>query len=46
MIRELSPTLGLDLGIRFHHISNAFTQTPNHGIDTLQLLTGLSWRAN
>ena len=33
----------VDLGFRYHHISNAFTQDPNGGIDTCQLLLGYGY---
>jgi Cu+-exporting ATPase len=33
----------LTLDARWHHISNAGTQRPNHGIDSALLLAGVTW---
>ncbi len=41
---RLSQHLSLDLGWRFHHISNAFSHLPNGGIDSSQLLLGLAYQ--
>jgi lipid A 3-O-deacylase len=43
---DLTDRLELDTGFRFHHTSNAFTQSPNGGIDTLQILVGLAYQFN
>jgi opacity protein-like surface antigen len=43
---DLSERFELDAGMRFHHTSNAYTQRPNGGIDTLQFLVGFAYRFN
>jgi len=43
LVYRLDPHLSFDLGFRFHHISNANTQNPNGGIDTLQVLAGAAY---
>ena len=40
---RLGPHLALTTEARFHHISNAFTQARNNGIDNWQFVVGLSW---
>ena len=42
----LSRRLGLDTGLRFHHISNAGIRRPNVGLNTLIFAVGLSWHAD
>lgn len=44
LIHRLDERFSLDLGFRFHHISNAYTQSPNGGIDALQVLLGVAYR--
>jgi len=44
LVYRISPHISLDLGTRFHHISNAYTQRPNGGIDTMQILLGAAYR--
>jgi opacity protein-like surface antigen len=43
LVYRLGPHLSFDLGFRFRHISNANTQNPNGGIDTLQVLAGAAY---
>jgi opacity protein-like surface antigen len=43
LVYQLNRRVTFDLGFRFHHISNAFTQFPNGGIDTLQVLAGAAY---
>jgi lipid A 3-O-deacylase len=43
LVYRVDPHLSFDLGFRFHHISNAETQNPNGGIDTLQVLAGAAY---
>lgn len=42
LLYTLSPRTHLELGTRFHHVSNAFTREPNGGIDTFQVLIGVT----
>lgn len=44
LIHRLGDRFSLDFGFRFHHISNAYTQSPNGGIDTLQVLLGVAYQ--
>jgi opacity protein-like surface antigen len=39
----ISPNVSMDAGVRFHHISNANTQLPNGGIDSIQFMLGLAY---
>ncbi|MCH2170733.1 acyloxyacyl hydrolase [Myxococcota bacterium] len=39
-----SPEVNVDFELRFQHISNAYTASPNRGIDSLQFLVGVSKR--
>jgi opacity protein-like surface antigen len=43
LVYRLSDRISFDLGVRFHHISNAYTHAPNGGIDTLQFLAGAAY---
>jgi hypothetical protein len=40
----LSLDYSIELGSRFVHISNAGTQSPNRGIDTVQVLAGFAYK--
>ena len=40
---RLNSRSALELSTRFHHISNAGTHRPNHGIDSFQFLLGTSF---
>ncbi len=40
---QLSPRHSFELGWRYHHISNAYTNEPNGGIDTMQILAGYAY---
>ncbi len=40
---RLDSRSALELSTRFHHISNAYTHRPNHGIDSVQFLLGTSF---
>lgn len=42
--QRLGEHLCLELAWRFQHISNAYTQSPNGGIDAFQYLAGVAWR--
>jgi len=42
--QRLAERLSLQLTCRFQHISNAYTQSPNGGIEAFQYLAGLAWR--
>jgi len=44
--KRVDRNLSVDLGVRYHHISNAYTQHPNGGIDSVQLLLGVAWRTD
>jgi opacity protein-like surface antigen len=39
----IGPQVSVDGGVRFHHISNANSQLPNGGIDSLQFMLGLAY---
>jgi opacity protein-like surface antigen len=39
----ISPNVSMDAGVRFHHISNANTELPNGGIDSIQFMLGLAY---
>jgi opacity protein-like surface antigen len=43
LVYRLDRHFSFDLGFRFHHISNAETDKPNGGIDTLQVLAGAAY---
>ena len=43
LVYRMSDRISFDLGVRFHHISNANTTLPNGGIDTLQFLVGAAY---
>ena len=43
LVYRWSDRISFDWGVRFHHISNAYTAAPNGGIDTLQLLVGAAY---
>ena len=38
---RIGPDVSVDAGVRFHHISNANSEMPNGGIDSLQFMLGL-----
>jgi len=42
LLYAMSPRTSVELGTRFHHISNAFTRSPNGGIDSMQVLFGVT----
>ena len=44
LLYAITPRTSVEFGTRFHHISNAFTQEPNGGIDTFQILFGATHR--
>jgi opacity protein-like surface antigen len=39
----ISPNVSMDAGVRFHHMSNANSNLPNGGIDSIQFMLGLAY---
>lgn len=39
----ISPNVSMDANARFHHISNANSELPNGGIDSIQFMLGLAY---